>query len=60
LKDEPDENAIATAVSSCTVACARRSRRPRFTGRSVKGDHGHNVPRFIVDLAAAFDRPGGD
>jgi uncharacterized protein (DUF362 family) len=25
-----------------------------FTGRSVAEDHGYNVPRFIVDLAAAF------
>ena len=25
-----------------------------FTGKSVTGDHGYNVPRFIVDLAAAF------
>jgi uncharacterized protein (DUF362 family) len=25
-----------------------------FHGRSLKGDHGYNVPRFIVDLATAF------
>jgi uncharacterized protein (DUF362 family) len=25
-----------------------------FTGRTVEGDHGYNVPRFIVDLATAF------
>ena len=27
---------------------------PGFTGRSIEGDHGYNVPRFIVDLATAF------
>jgi hypothetical protein len=25
-----------------------------FTGKAVAGDHGYNVPRFIVDLHAAF------
>lgn len=55
LEDEPDERAIGyrgTTMHSC-------ERRPltsvtTFTGRSVAGDHGYNVPRFIVDLAAAF------
>jgi uncharacterized protein (DUF362 family) len=55
LKDEPDERAIGyrgTTMHSC-------ERKPltsvaTFTGRSVEGDHGYNVPRFIVDLAAAF------
>jgi uncharacterized protein (DUF362 family) len=55
LADEPDENAIGyrgTTMHSCV-------RKPltsvsTFTGRSVEGDHGYNVPRFIVDLAATF------
>ncbi len=55
LKDEPDENAIDyrnKAMHNCT--------RPPFTsvttfnGKSIEGDHGFNVPRFIVDLNAAF------
>jgi uncharacterized protein (DUF362 family) len=55
LGEEPDENAIGyrgTTMHSCV-------RQPltsftTFTGRSVEGDHGYNVPRFIVDLASAF------
>jgi uncharacterized protein (DUF362 family) len=55
LQDEPDENAVGyrnAAMHSCT-------RKPltsatTFTGKSLEGDHGFNVPRFVVDLAAAF------
>jgi uncharacterized protein (DUF362 family) len=55
LEKEPDENAVGyrnKAMHNC-------SRRPltsstTFTGKSVEGDHGFNVPRFIVDLNAAF------
>lgn len=55
LREEPDEAARGYrngTMHNCT-------RRPftsvsTFTGRSVEGDHGYNVPRFIVDLAAAF------
>lgn len=55
LKDQPDENAIgyrSTTMHGCT--CKPLTSSASFTGRSVEGDHGHNVPRFIVDLAAAF------
>jgi uncharacterized protein (DUF362 family) len=55
LKDGPDENAVGyrnQTMHNCT-------RKPftsaeSFTGKSIQGDHGYNVPRFIVDLAAAF------
>ena len=55
LRGAPDE--AATGYRNGTMHNA--SRRPltsvsTFTGRSIEGDHGFNVPRFIVDLAAAF------
>jgi uncharacterized protein (DUF362 family) len=55
LEDEPDENAIGYRGATMH-SCVRQpfTSGPTFTGRSVEGDHGHNVPRFIVDLAAAF------
>jgi hypothetical protein len=55
LADEPDET--ATAYRSNTMHnCSRLplTSATSFTGRSVNGDHGFNVPRFIVDLTAAF------
>ena len=55
LEDAPDEN--ATGYRGATMhSCVRLplTSAPSFTGRSVRGDHGYNVPRFIVDLAAAF------
>ncbi len=55
LKDHPDED--ATGYRSDKMHTCERlplTSGPSFTGRSVKGDHGYNVPRFIVDLAAAF------
>jgi uncharacterized protein (DUF362 family) len=55
LKDEPDEE--ATGYRGLTMhSCERKplTSAASFTGRSVRGDHGYNVPRFIVDLAAAF------
>lgn len=55
LETQPDENAVGYR-SSTMHSCERRPMTSvdTFTGRSVTGDHGHNVPRFIVDLAAAF------
>lgn len=55
LRDEPDE----AASGYRNGVMHNGTRRPltsvtTFTGRSVEGDHGYNVPRFIVDLAAAF------
>jgi uncharacterized protein (DUF362 family) len=55
LKEAPDEN--ATGYRNGTMHnCTRRplTSVTSFTGRSVEGDHGFNVPRFIVDLNAAF------
>lgn len=54
LTDHPDEQAIG--YRSQTMHDCRRlpCGTDGFTGRSVAGDHGFNVPRFIVDLAAAF------
>lgn len=55
LKEEPDEN--ATDYRNQTMhSCTRRpfTSVATFNGKSVEGDHGHNVPRFIVDLNAAF------
>jgi uncharacterized protein (DUF362 family) len=55
LVDHPDEN--ATSYRGATMhACTKRPQTSAasFTGKSVDGDHGFNVPRFIVDLAAAF------
>jgi hypothetical protein len=55
LTDHPDENAIGYR-NKAMHNCVRKpfTSGTSFTGRSVEGDHGHNVPRFIVDLAAAF------
>ncbi len=55
LKTEPDENAIGYR-SSTMHACTRLPLTSvrTFTGQTVEGDHGYNVPRFIVDLATAF------
>jgi uncharacterized protein (DUF362 family) len=55
LKDGPDEAAVGyrnATMHSCTREPFTSVR--TFTGRSIRGDHGFNVPRFIVDLAAAF------
>ncbi len=55
LQEEPDETAIGYRGATMHN-CERlpRTSAASFTGRSVRGDHGYNVPRFIVDLAAAF------
>jgi uncharacterized protein (DUF362 family) len=55
LGDEPDENALGYR-NATMHACTRKPRTSTttFTGRTVEGDHGYNVPRFIVDLATAF------
>ena len=55
LKKEPDEGAMGYrngTMHNCT-------RKPftsagTFNGKSIEGDHGFNVPRFIVDLNTAF------
>lgn len=55
LRGEPDENATGyrnTTMHSCVAQPLTSA--TSFTGRSVRGDHGFNVPRFVVDLAAAF------
>jgi len=55
LREEPDENASdyrSNTMHNCTHLPLTSA--SSFTGRSVKGDHGFNVPRFIVDLNAAF------
>jgi len=55
LKAEPDEAAIGYRTDTMHT-CTREPLTSvgSFSGKSVQGDHGHNVPRFIVDLAAAF------
>jgi uncharacterized protein (DUF362 family) len=55
LQEEPDENATGYRTNTMHT-CTRppRTAATTFTGRSLKGDHGFNVPRFVVDLAAAF------
>jgi uncharacterized protein (DUF362 family) len=55
LKDRPDENALDYR-NGVMHSCTRKplTSADYFTGKSVEGDHGFNVPRFIVDLNAAF------
>jgi uncharacterized protein (DUF362 family) len=55
LEQEPDEKATGYRNKSMHN-CARKpfTSVGAFTGKSVDGDHGFNVPRFIVDLNAAF------
>jgi uncharacterized protein (DUF362 family) len=55
LKDEPDELAIGYRTDTMH-RCVRQPRTSvtTFKGGAVAEDHGHNVPRFVVDLAAAF------
>lgn len=55
LEGHPDENATSyrgAVMHSCEKP--PQTSATSFTGKSVNGDHGHNVPRFVVDLAAAF------
>jgi uncharacterized protein (DUF362 family) len=55
LQKEPDENAVGyrnQAMHNCTRAPFTSV--TSFNGKSVTGDHGYNVPRFIVDLNTAF------
>jgi uncharacterized protein (DUF362 family) len=55
LGAEPDEHACDyrnRTMHNCSQA--PRTSVTTFTGKSVLNDHGYNVPRFIVDLAAAF------
>jgi uncharacterized protein (DUF362 family) len=55
LQAEPDEAAIGYRTDTMHT-CTRKplTSTASFTGRSVQGDHGYNVPRFIVDLTGAF------
>lgn len=54
-QDGPNEDAVDyrdQTMHACTrLPCTSAQ---GFTGKSVRGDHGYNVPRFVVDLAAAF------
>jgi uncharacterized protein (DUF362 family) len=55
LDRDPDENAIDyrnRTMHNCSRQPLTSAR--SFTGQSVPGDHGYNVPRFIADLNAAF------
>jgi len=54
LEDHPNER--ATGYRSGTMHdCVRQPQTAAaFTGRTIASNHGHNVPRFIVDLGAAF------
>lgn len=55
LGDRPDESAVGYRGDTMHN-CSRRplTSSTTFTGASVEGDHGFNVPRFIVDLASAL------
>ncbi len=55
LAKEPDEQALGYRTNTMHN-CTRQplTSAGTFTGKSVEGDHGYNVPRFTVDLAAAF------
>ncbi len=55
LKDHPDEDALDYR-NGVMHTCTRKplTSADYFTGKPVPGDHGNNVPRFIVDLNAAF------
>jgi uncharacterized protein (DUF362 family) len=55
LDKNPDEEAIdyrGKTMHACTHKPLTSV--ATFTGKSVEGDHGFNVPRFIVDLTSAF------
>ena len=55
LEKEPDENASGyrnKAMHNCSRAPFTSV--ATFNGKSIEGDHGFNVPRFVVDLNAAF------
>lgn len=55
LENEPDENATGYrggTMHNCDKQPLTSS--TTFTGQSREGEHGYNVPRFIVDLNNAF------
>jgi uncharacterized protein (DUF362 family) len=55
LEEGPNEDAVSyrnKAMHNCSRLPFTSS--STFNGKSVNGDHGFNVPRFIVDLNAAF------
>lgn len=55
LENEPSEDAVGYR-NQTMHNCVRKpfTSAESFTGKSIRGDHGYNVPRFIVDLAEAF------
>ncbi len=53
--DEPNESATGyrgQTMHNCTKKPSTSVE--TFTGKTIEGDHGFNVPQFIVDLNAAF------
>ncbi|MCX7872446.1 MAG: DUF362 domain-containing protein [Verrucomicrobiae bacterium] len=55
LENEPKESAVGyrtRTMHNCDLKPLTSAE--SFTGKSIRGDHGFNVPRFIVDLAEAF------
>lgn len=54
LKEAPDEGATGYRSNTMHNCSHRPQTAAAFTHRTLPGDHGHNVPRFIVDLNAAF------
>ena len=55
LENEPNEDAVGYR-NQTMHNCVRKpfTSSESFTGKSIRGEHGYNVPRFIVDLASAF------
>jgi len=55
LKNEPDEDAVGYR-SGTMHTCEQKpfTAVETYTGKSVLGDHGVNIPHFIVELTAAF------
>jgi uncharacterized protein (DUF362 family) len=53
LGADPDENAVEYRTNTMHN-CSHAPRTAAGFRGTVQGDHGYNVPRFIVDLSAAF------
>ena len=54
LQDHPDEQATGYRSRTMHDCVSQPQTAASFTKRTIASDHGHNVPRFIVDLASAF------
>jgi uncharacterized protein (DUF362 family) len=54
LGEHPDEQAVGYRSKTMHDCTRRPLTAAAFHGRTVEGDHGFNVPRFIVDLSAAL------